>query len=904
MKRILTLLFLFLFTNGLFAQTLVNQSVIASSLGTPPQYYSYIKGLPLPAGGFALLYNVYITGQQEDFLLVEMDATGNTIGIADYNSLHNGKDFGTNLYTKGNYVYAVGFTMDSTGKNSLTFNTMKIDISTWDTLWTRSENIDSGIGEMPVSVLADDSGNVYVGGTVQTLTDNHMAVVKYAPNGTKLWTTRYNGTYTYTSAVSMALSGRFINATGFSFDGSGHSNFVTAGFDKYTGTFWDDKIDSGGSGMISHPVNIATDQQANSYISGSFTISGIKSVIKTVSYDTAFNQLWVSAWGDSSQTNTASGMVVDVLGLNQNIFITGSNVNASGQHSMVVLRYTMDGTLQWAKTINTGKPTDGVAITTDNMGNSYATGTQYNGVDTDIVTLALDSSGNIIWQKIFNSAIGANDAPYSILMGGSNPNSVIVTERSAGSGTDYKLIEYDQWQPTPCGDTICPTITYSFGTGTVTTAGIDTFIEFDIYAKQNEPSLAYYGGNIIFTYGKDVFGNSIVDSNHIVITRGTIISDTNYMYSLKDTIYKSDALPPNGGEILLSIAPHSSSGLFAIADTFQQLCHIKMKRERSGNFQVSFDQFFMENQSQYLNGDLFNYNLVNAIGSLISAPVASCPTPTLTYTVENISCGPNGYTFDITYRCTLDVPIADMGFVISWDNTQANYAADVSPTWWGNQYAAGVNTGIAIYQTTTDINFVNAGLGYLQMQANTDANYDPTDANVQHTSSNPSTGVRYANIGLSYVVGVTIPTAINFAMGFNTTGVGGVAVTNDFGCNGTSGITILPFNTVANKTNQVFQLQCSGDAIHNLSEWMSSINVYPNPFSNKISLQYQLTKDAIVSIQIQDILGRYIYSQSETDMSSGQHQMEIKLPNELSTGLYLLKIRVANAETTLKIIKE
>ena len=718
MKKNLLVLFLFVCSINSFAQTLANQNVILSSLGTPPLHYSYIKGVPLPTGGFALLYNEYISGLEADYILVKIDATGNMVATTSYNGLHNSKDFGTNICATDSFVYAVGFTMDSSGTNSRTFNCLKINIATWDTIWTHGENIDSGVAELATTVLADDSGNVYVGGTVQTATDNHMTLIKYAPDGTKLWTTHYSGTYAYVSPVSMSFSGRFINVTGYSFDGIGHSNTVTAGFDKYTGSFWGDKVESGGIGIISHPVNIAVDQQANSYISGSSTVSGTNSVIKTVSYDASFNPLWVSTWGDSSLTNTASGMVVDLMGLNENIFISGSTVNSSGQHSMVVLRYTMDGTLKWARILtasNPAFPTDGVGITTDGIGNCYATGTQYNGIDTDIVTVAYDSTGTVLWKKIYNSATGVDDVPFSILMGGSESNSVIVSARSGGSSPDYKAIEYDQRQAVPCGDTICPTITYSFGTGTVTTAGIDTFIEFDIYAKQNEPSLAYYGGNIIFTYGKDVFGNSVVDSNHIVITRGTIISDINYMYSLKDTIYKSDALPPNGGEVLLSIAPHSSSGLYAIADTFQQLCHVKMKRKNRGSLGIGFDQFYMQNESFFADGAYTFVNTVRTINSTRSI------NDSIIFSIINavVDSTHTHLDFDIIGNAFIyDGPLASYTITFSYNQLAFDYV-DIT-----NVLGCGAN----IFQDSVydfSYNSFNGHMGiYLQDNANFDLIFD------------------------------------------------------------------------------------------------------------------------------------------------------------------------------------
>jgi len=134
---------------------------------------------------------------------------------------------------------------------------------------------------------------------------------------------------------------------------------------------------------------------------------------------------------------------------------------------------------------------------------------------------------------------------------------------------------------------------------------------------QNEPSLKYAGGDVIFTYSNSVFGTNIVDSGGITVTGAGITEHTNaYSLSLTDTLFQSNIVPSNASEVFLSIRPRNSDSLVAVADTLQKLVHVKMKRKHTGDTEVMFDQFYMENESEYYTYDYLQYSQVNTGGPL------------------------------------------------------------------------------------------------------------------------------------------------------------------------------------------------------------------------------------------------------------------------------------------------
>lgn len=100
--------------------------------------------------------------------------------------------------------------------------------------------------------------------------------------------------------------------------------------------------------------------------------------------------------------------------------------------------------VQWEARYNhsTGNFIDNaVDLALDASGNTYVTGTSYNGTSYDIVTVKYDSDGNELWQTSYGGT-GIDEANAIVLDGN---NDVIVTGSRYVSGSDYDLciIKYD-----------------------------------------------------------------------------------------------------------------------------------------------------------------------------------------------------------------------------------------------------------------------------------------------------------------------------------------------------------------------------------------------------------------------------------------------------------------------------
>ena len=92
-------------------------------------------------------------------------------------------------------------------------------------------------------------------------------------------------------------------------------------------------------------------------------------------------------------------------------------------------------------------------------------------------------------------------------------------------------------------------------------------------------------------------------------------------------------------------------------------------------------------------------------------------------------------------------------------------------------------------------------------------------------------------------------------------------------------------------------------------EKLTTLNIYPNPFSQSTTINFSIVKSANVSLQIFDISGRLIKTLANEEMEAGNHEIKWNVSDErgvqVSTGIYYLKLITGNYIETkhLSIIK-
>jgi hypothetical protein len=94
-------------------------------------------------------------------------------------------------------------------------------------------------------------------------------------------------------------------------------------------------------------------------------------------------------------------------------------------------------------------------------------------------------------------------------------------------------------------------------------------------------------------------------------------------------------------------------------------------------------------------------------------------------------------------------------------------------------------------------------------------------------------------------------------------------------------------------------------AISNTPLIDESVAVYPNPFQNKLMIQFELSAQEKLSIRVQDINGKEVATIAEATYSSGQHKIRWDVPTSknLPAGVYFVHIQSETINYTAKVIR-
>ena len=89
---------------------------------------------------------------------------------------------------------------------------------------------------------------------------------------------------------------------------------------------------------------------------------------------------------------------------------------------------------------------------------------------------------------------------------------------------------------------------------------------------------------------------------------------------------------------------------------------------------------------------------------------------------------------------------------------------------------------------------------------------------------------------------------------------------------------------------------------------MNSIEVYPNPFTQRLNLNMVLKEKQIVEIRMFNAIGIQVSSVFRLEMEKGYQQIDIfkqlKLTSILDKGIYVIKVRINGTEEVVKIVKQ
>ncbi|UQB69337.1 T9SS type A sorting domain-containing protein [Epilithonimonas zeae] len=265
---------------------------------------------------------------------------------------------------------------------------------------------------VPYASITDGEGNTYItgGSSNENQVSGDFFTIKVGRDGQTLWEKREQAAQyavEYGMHIAFDNSGKII-VSGVKWNGNDMDIRVLK-YDTDGSKLWDTTFDNNAEGL-EIPNSITTDSSGNIYITG-IAWSG-----NSVNYLTLkYNSNGVEQWHRSENPaggetwNEATALAVDN---NDNVLVTGYSPNTDGWLNYHTIKYNSEGAKLWEQTYNyestdpenIADVTNSVpqAITTDNDGNIYVTGT-FDTYLNRIGTIKYNAQGQQQWIKTYKS---------------------------------------------------------------------------------------------------------------------------------------------------------------------------------------------------------------------------------------------------------------------------------------------------------------------------------------------------------------------------------------------------------------------------------------------------------------------------------------------------------------------
>jgi hypothetical protein len=262
----------------------------------------------------------------------------------------------------------------------------------YEEVWTRTFHMNGGTSDEPVEICVDDSGNVYVVGTALHPTRaEDIVFIKYTASG--------------------GLVG---------------ANAINAAADS---------SDVG--------VGIAVDDSGQTYVVArtySGPPTGFDCIV--IKYGSDSEVIWSRTF-DAGQDDADYARDIAMTS-SGNVVVLGQSW-LDGIASIGLTEYTPAGTEEWRRFFHwpSTQADDPVRMDRDSQGNIYVAASSTVALNTNILTVKFNATGDTLWARQYDGTAGGYDAPVGIAA--APDGGVYVAGSSEGTGTysDIVLLKYE-----------------------------------------------------------------------------------------------------------------------------------------------------------------------------------------------------------------------------------------------------------------------------------------------------------------------------------------------------------------------------------------------------------------------------------------------------------------------------
>lgn len=368
------------------------------------------KDMYVDAAGNVYLGGYTTTTDNHDFLVLKLNANGDTLWTRTYNGSDNGEDEIKAIAVDGaGNVYVTGYSKSSsTGDDYTTLKYNSAGVQQWIAFYNGPANQD----DIANDIAVDNSGNVYVtGASAQDAAgiNYDFGTVKYDANGQQAWAIRFDGAGNGNDEAKRVVLDAAGNPviTGQSDNGS-DDDWVTRKLNAANGaTIWTNYTDYGKN---DRPSDMVRDANGNWYVAGRTKANNYDLAVRKI--DGSGATVWTKFF-QGTDDDRATAVAVDDSSY---VYVTGlTDVNANPlieDYNVITLKYNSSGTQQWLKTFNgsanSNDYSDGIAV--NSTGDVFVNGTTASLTKgDDYLLLKYNSAGTLQYAKALDGGATGND---------------------------------------------------------------------------------------------------------------------------------------------------------------------------------------------------------------------------------------------------------------------------------------------------------------------------------------------------------------------------------------------------------------------------------------------------------------------------------------------------------------
>ena len=395
--------------------------------------------------------NTYITGrvfqpgESDNIFTVKIGPDGSEVFRDVYNGTYNGSDEPTGIYVASDgYLYITGRTQ--VDASSFTVVTIKYS-PTGTREWAYTYPFPSLVSAQGNSVVTDDSGNVYVGGSVEgsgTTSGQDILVLKLDSMGNhldELLLTQASGQTDDCYDIALGTDGN-IYLTAFSWASLQDGNeILVMKIDPNLNIFWLQHINGTDNSLNEFPVDLILDSANNVYVLARIQNTGASTDFATVKYNSLGQQQWRTEFNAAGGQDIPEDMVLDDLG---NVYVTG-RARLTGYNDFAVVKYNSDGMQQWASYYDgpEGLDDDPTGIVVDAGGNVYVCGeSNRTGSYFEFIVVRYGAGGLFDWEWVHD--VDASSKGYGVSLDASGFLYSAGEGEGPGSDQDFIAVGFNQ----------------------------------------------------------------------------------------------------------------------------------------------------------------------------------------------------------------------------------------------------------------------------------------------------------------------------------------------------------------------------------------------------------------------------------------------------------------------------